>query len=251
MPHSCARGSRPSRGSGTRAGRACSTPIPASSRRASTWPACRGARGPLEPRYKELIHVAVAGAATHLYEPGLRAHIRRALEVGASREEIAETLELASTLGIHAVNLGVPMMVERFAAAGQPIESGELDERRQELKATFERERGYWHEFWNDLLALSPAFFEAYLNFSAHPWRHGVLPPKLKEFVYIAFDAAATHMFAPGLQLHIDNAIGYGATPGELMEVFEIATALGMHGAVTGMPILDEEIARRQDETAG
>ena len=39
----------------------------------------------------------------------------------------------------------------------------------------------------------------------------GTLSPKVKEFVYIAFDTAATHLYVKGLKLHIENAIGYGA----------------------------------------
>src|SRR5919199_1364104 len=75
----------------------------------------------------------------------------------------------------------------------------------KELKARFEKSRGYWHEFFNGVLELDADFFEAYLDFSAHPWNAGVLQPKVKELIYIAFDAAATHMFLPGLKLHIDN----------------------------------------------
>ena len=45
--------------------------------------------------------------------------------------------------------------------------------------------------------------------------------PKVKELVYCAFDVASTHLWLPGLKLHIRNALGYGATPTEVMEVIE------------------------------
>ena len=35
-------------------------------------------------------------------------------------------------------------------------------------------------------------------------------------------DAAATHLYVPGLKLHMRNALRYGATTGELMEVLEM-----------------------------
>ena len=65
------------------------------------------------------------------------------------------------------------------------------------------------------MLELDPELFAAYTEFSSVPWRSGTLSPKVKEFVYIAFDTAATHLYVKGLKLHIENAIGYGATPQE------------------------------------
>jgi alkylhydroperoxidase/carboxymuconolactone decarboxylase family protein YurZ len=192
----------------------------------------------LEPKVKELVCLAVNAAATHMYEPGIREHAHRAIELGATREELLEVLELTSTLGIHASTVGVPLLLEALGEREAPP----LDERRAALKADFEAKRGYWHEFWDGLLELDPGFFEAYVGFSAHPWEHGVLEPKVKELIYTAFDASATHMYVPGLRQHIENALGYGATPAEVMEVFELASTLGIHGYLAALPIVLEEL---------
>jgi alkylhydroperoxidase/carboxymuconolactone decarboxylase family protein YurZ len=192
----------------------------------------------LEPKVKELVCLAVNAAATHMYEPGIREHAHRAIELGATREELLEVLELTSTLGIHASTVGVPLLLEALGEREAPP----LDERRAALKADFEAKRGYWHEFWDGLLELDPDFFEAYVGFSAHPWEHGVLEPKVKELIYTAFDASATHMYVPGLRQHIENALGYGATPAEVMEVFELASTLGIHGYLAALPIVLEEL---------
>jgi alkylhydroperoxidase/carboxymuconolactone decarboxylase family protein YurZ len=69
----------------------------------------------------------------------------------------------------------------------------------------------------------------------------------VREFVYIAFDAAATHLYVPGLKLHYENALGYGATVGELLEVLEIASVIGIHAATTAVPMLVEEVEARGD----
>jgi alkylhydroperoxidase/carboxymuconolactone decarboxylase family protein YurZ len=84
-------------------------------------------------------------------------------------------------------------------------------------------------------------FFAEVERFTGHPWRNGVLEPKVKEFVYIAFGASATHLYVPGLTLHLRNA-GYGATQEELMEVLEIASVIGIHAATTAAPIVLEEL---------
>ena len=192
----------------------------------------------LDPKVKELVCLAVDAAATHMYAPGIREHARRAIDLGATREELLEVLQLTSTLGIHATTVGVPVLVE---ALGER-EAAPPDERRQALKADFEAKRGYWHDFWNGLLELDPDFFEAYVGFSAHPWEHGVLEPKVKELIYTAFDASATHMYVPGLRQHIENALGYGASPAEVMEVFELASTIGIHGYLAALPIVLEEL---------
>jgi alkylhydroperoxidase/carboxymuconolactone decarboxylase family protein YurZ len=77
--------------------------------------------GPLEPKYKELILVAINAATTHLYAPGVRRHIANAFKAGATREEVLEAIELVTIMGIHSVNLAVPILCEeheKFLAGG-------------------------------------------------------------------------------------------------------------------------------------
>ena len=194
----------------------------------------------LDPKVKEFVCLAVDAAATHLFVPGIREHIRTALELGATREELLEVLQLTSTLGIHASTVAVPLLLEALGDRERPA----LDDRRAALRADFESKRGYWHEFWDGLLELDPDFFEAYLEFSSYPWTNGVLEPKVKELIYTAFDASATHMYVPGLRQHIENALAYGATPAEVMAVFELASTIGIHGYLVALPILADELAR-------
>jgi alkylhydroperoxidase/carboxymuconolactone decarboxylase family protein YurZ len=195
----------------------------------------------LDPKTKELIYIAIDANATHMYLPGVRQHIKAAFAQGATVQEIMEVLELASTLGIHAMNIGVPILVEVLEEKGLRTGPAPLDERQQALKDEFTRTRGYWHSFWDEILELDPEMFDAYTEFSSVPWRTGTLEPKVREFVYIAFDTAATHLYVKGLKLHIENALGYGATTGELLEVMEIASVLGVHAATSAVPILIEE----------
>jgi alkylhydroperoxidase/carboxymuconolactone decarboxylase family protein YurZ len=197
--------------------------------------------GTLEPKVKALIQLSVDAAATHLYGPGVRHHLVRALELGATPAEIIETLELTATMGIHACNVGVPILLEELAAAGRPLEARPLTAREEEVKADFIAKRGYWNDFWDGILRLDAEFFAAYTAFSAWSWEHGVLEPKVKELIYSAFDASATHMFQPGLRQHIRNAIAYGATAGEIMEVFELASGIGAKSFALAAPVLREE----------
>jgi alkylhydroperoxidase/carboxymuconolactone decarboxylase family protein YurZ len=198
--------------------------------------------GPLEPRIKALVQLSIDAAATQLHGPGVRHHVRTALAHGASAAEVVETLELTATLGIHACNVGVPILLEELELAGIPLEEAPLTTRQEEIKAVFTAKRGYWNAFWDGILRLDPEFFAAYTSFSAYSWEHGVLEPKVKELIYTAFDVSATHMFAPGLRQHIRNAIALGATKEEIMEVFELASGIGAKALALGAPALREEL---------
>ncbi|RYP08652.1 hypothetical protein DL764_001780 [Monosporascus ibericus] len=211
----------------------------------------------LSRKDQSLISLAVDSASTHLYAPGIRAHVAAALDEGATVHEVLEVIELSSTLGIHACNIGVPLLVEVLKEEGEKYEkeiTKPYDEKREKLKVDFTEKRGYWHRFWEDFLRLDPEFFEAYLEFSSVPWvkdvdgtgkGKGVLEPKMKELVYCAFDCAATHLYVPGLKLHMKNALGYGATPQEILEVLEIATLLSLHTAHVAAPIIEELASSR------
>ncbi|MBL6953625.1 MAG: carboxymuconolactone decarboxylase family protein [Alphaproteobacteria bacterium] len=193
--------------------------------------------GVLEPKVKEFMYIAADASTTHLYNAGTRIHIQNALRLGATVDEVFEVLQLTSVLGIHSCIVGVPILLEELAAAGMPVEDA-LDERRTALKETFTENRGYWAPFLDGLLLLSPEFFEAYLKLSSVAWQTGTLEPKVKEFVYIAIDGATTHLYESGLRQHIRNAIGYGASKEELMEVLELVTAIGVHTMTDSVPIL-------------
>ncbi|HEY4373369.1 MAG TPA: carboxymuconolactone decarboxylase family protein [Burkholderiales bacterium] len=203
----------------------------------------------LDDKVKAFVAITACTACTYLYAPGVEHHVRAALRAGATREELVEVLQLASTVGIHASNVGVPVLLEVLEEEGLRKGAAPLDARREALKQSFVKNRGYWHPSWEGLLELDPELFETYVEFSSVAWRTGVLEPKVKEFMYCAFDAAATHLYVPGLKLHMRNALRYGATAEELMEVLEIVSTIGIHGALLGAPVVAAALAERQAES--
>lgn len=76
--------------------------------------------GPLTQKERELVCIAVDCNLTHSFPPGLRTHIRNALQAGATKGEIAEVLQLAALMG-----------VEGFILAGEamfpPSSAGQSD----------------------------------------------------------------------------------------------------------------------------
>ncbi|KXT02992.1 hypothetical protein AC578_645 [Pseudocercospora eumusae] len=197
----------------------------------------------LTPKFQSLVSLAIDASATHLYVPGISQHIRAAKSLGATQTEIFEVLELTSTLGIHACNVGIPVLVEVLKEEGRYVgkKDGE-DERRAELKTLFTQKRGYWHAFWEEILCLDPQLFEAYTAFSSVPWERGEggLSAMEKELIYCAFDAAATHLYVSGLKEHMRNALRYGASVEQIVEVLELAMPLSFHTLNVAAPIVGE-----------
>jgi alkylhydroperoxidase/carboxymuconolactone decarboxylase family protein YurZ len=60
----------------------------------------------------ELFSIALDASYTHMYAPGTQRHIRTALALGASMEEIMEVLKLCVVQGVEACNLGLSIFAE-------------------------------------------------------------------------------------------------------------------------------------------
>jgi alkylhydroperoxidase/carboxymuconolactone decarboxylase family protein YurZ len=77
------------------------------------------AAGVLDRKTIELIGIALDASCTHLYAPGVRRHIQRALKAGATKEEITAVLQLASLQGLHSLCVGAPILLAELEANEQ------------------------------------------------------------------------------------------------------------------------------------
>jgi len=73
------------------------------------------ASGVMTAKLVELLSIAFDASYTHMYAPGTRRHVRAALQLGATPEEIMEVLKLCVAQGIQACNLGVPILRDEIA----------------------------------------------------------------------------------------------------------------------------------------
>jgi len=77
--------------------------------------------GVMPAKEVELLSMAFDASYTHMYAPGARRHIHRALQAGATMEEIMDVLKLCVAQGVQACNLGVPILAEELTKlAGSP-----------------------------------------------------------------------------------------------------------------------------------
>lgn len=202
----------------------------------------------LDARVKHLVCLAVNVATTHLHVPGVRAHVRGALAAGASPQEIVEVFQLVTVLGMHSCNVGIPVLFEELGSEGERLMAAPLTPEQEAAKERYVSERGNWGAHWERLVRVSPAFLDAYREFSMVPWRHGPLEPRVKELVYIAVNVSTTHLYTQGLRVHVANALTQGASPEEVVAVYELVTGLGMHSMAVGMPVLMDALAAREED---
>lgn len=110
----------------------------------------------------------------------------------------------------------------------------------QEQKALFATTGQPWSDAWESLLALHPDYFDAYLKMALVPFNNRHLSPKFQSLVLLACDASVTHLFTPGIKVHIANALRLGATRADILEVLELTSVLGIHAITVGISLLYE-----------
>jgi alkylhydroperoxidase/carboxymuconolactone decarboxylase family protein YurZ len=70
--------------------------------------------GALDTKTVELIRIALDASCVNLNAAGVRRHIRRALQAGATKEEITAVLQLTSMQGLDSMRLGAPILLEEL-----------------------------------------------------------------------------------------------------------------------------------------
>jgi alkylhydroperoxidase/carboxymuconolactone decarboxylase family protein YurZ len=204
--------------------------------------------GVLSRKFVELVSLAINVACTNLNEDGTRRHIRRALDAGASRDEILFVIKCGTTMAIHSCSLGAPILLEEAKAAAVSPKGASLvaTPAVDKMKAI-----GQWNAAWDPFLAIDPVWTDAFMAMGAGIYGSGMLPVKEVELLSIAFDASFTHMYAPGTRRHIQNALKAGASVEEIFEVLKICVAQGVQACNLGVPILEEELARAKPSARG
>jgi alkylhydroperoxidase/carboxymuconolactone decarboxylase family protein YurZ len=195
--------------------------------------------GVLPLKEVELIFLALNCSCTNLDEAGTRRQIRRALDAGATRDEVLLVLKCGVGLAVHSCSLGAPILLEEMKAAGVKAAGGPKPET---PACDAMRAIGQWNTAWDPFYELSPLWTDEFFAFGADVYKSGVFTPKFMELISIAFDASITHMYAPGVRRHIQGSLKAGATPEEIMAVLQLCVSMGVQACAKGVPILAEEL---------
>jgi len=185
----------------------------------------------LSQRMRELVLVALHGTVTSLHGEGVRRHVRRALAAGATEQDILDVLITIVGAANHALYFALPVLIRELDRAGHADAAlPPVTPEAQAIKEEFIRARGFWNEQRDSIIRLMPEYFAALSRLSTEPWKNGTLTEKERELVCIAIDCTVTHMFEPGLAIHIRHALQKGASRAEILEVFQLASVIGLEG---------------------
>src|SRR5271170_896838 len=75
--------------------------------------------GVFTPKFVELLSIAFDASITHMYAPGTRRHIKAALKLGATPEEIMEVLHICVSMGVQSCAKGVPILAQELEKSGR------------------------------------------------------------------------------------------------------------------------------------
>ncbi|ONH31653.1 carboxymuconolactone decarboxylase family protein [Pseudofrankia asymbiotica] len=200
--------------------------------------------GVLAPSVRALVVLAAESVIPEADEPRIEAAIDAALEDGATWDEVLCTLEIACSIGLHSVSVGLPLLLAEMERAGLPLP--EETSRQRELQHALEtggpRPRPL-NPIYAGILRMDPEYFAARVRFIDLPWeREGVLDPRVKHLLSIAIDAVSPQHYVDGLRKHLREALAAGVRPEAVLEVLQLASVTGMRTLDVGLAVL----ARRQ-----
>jgi alkylhydroperoxidase/carboxymuconolactone decarboxylase family protein YurZ len=213
-------------------------------------------QGTLDPKTREFVYIATSATVTHLFERGIRQHMRNALALGATAEELMAVLALVSTVGIQTYYLGVSVLEDlrpdllEAVQAGNAAASGEGRPCFPDVDSVVDKHvrlYGSVSDATRSAIATDPVFYDRFLNLAAVSLESpSILPTKVAHLILVSVYACATGLLASGVRQHMAAALAHGATAAELIEVCELITGMSVHTLSVGVPVLYEELLARK-----
>ncbi|MDR6538817.1 carboxymuconolactone decarboxylase family protein [Variovorax soli] len=187
--------------------------------------------GPLTQRMVELIYVALDTSSSHLFEPGLHTHVKRALEVGATQADIFDVLHLVAVQGIASVCQATDILAEFTGSS----EATAIDEH---LQARIDS-LGPAHALaLTSVARMDPGYAHVLLDFVEHGCPGAGLTPAERSLVQLALHACFT-AFNPGaIRQIVATALAQQLTPAELLQAIQLGAHLAVHGTALGTNVL-------------
>ena len=191
---------------------------------------------PLDAMAQALIELAVAVSVTSLDRAAMAASVAKALDAGASADQVQEIIALVSGLGVHSLMVSARVVLDAAEQRGLIDASAPLDPERAKLWEQHVGDDPFWIGFSEELpgfldamLRLSPDLFAGFFAYCAIPWASGTVRAKIKELASMACDASPTHRFVPGFRLHLKNAIQLHVGRTAILQALDIAAAAPLH----------------------
>lgn len=177
--------------------------------------------GPLSTRMVELIYVALDASSSHLFESGLRIHMQKAKEAGASHQDIFDVLHLVAEQGLACVLQSIQVLAEE-TGDGAPQHHPSVAE-----------------QAWDWLNRHDPAYAELARAFCQSNTSHEGLPPSERCLVQIALHACFTAFNPVALRSCIRQGIEHGLTTAQMLQAIQLGAHLSVHGTALGAQVFE------------
>lgn len=168
--------------------------------------------GPLSERLVELIYVALDASGSHLFEPGLRTHMARALELGVGPAELFDVLHLVAAQGLDGVTQAAALLAEECGLAPGS-------------------------DAMSPLRALDPDYAAAAQEFLALPSPGDGLSEAEKCLIRVALAACFTAHHPEALRQHLRGGLAQGLQRAELLQAIQLGAHLAVHGTALGAQV--------------
>lgn len=189
--------------------------------------------GPLSERMVELIYVALDSSGSHLFPSGLRTHMTRALQVGATRADVLDVLHLVAVQGVASVGQAAGIVSE-LTGVGEPVP--DIDPALQQRIAQVGSAHGL------DLQALArrdPGYVEVLLDFVTHGRpQEGGLSLAERCLVMAALQACFTAFNPDAFRAVARTALDHGVEAPALLQAVQLGAHLAVHGTALGADTL-------------
>ena len=183
--------------------------------------------GPLSARMVELIYVALDASSSHLFEPGLHTHMKRALEVGATQADIFDVLHLVAVQGVAGVCQATDILGEFIDLSAWAAIDPKLQARIDGLGAAHALRLGA-------VARLDPGYAEVLLDFIERGGPGSGLTPAERSLVQLALHACFTAFNPDAIRQVLPTALSQGLTAGELLQAIALGAHLAVHGSALG-----------------
>lgn len=133
-----------------------------------------------------------------------------------------------------------------FAPVCYTMTSDDKNDERTDWDETFEERVGALSAGDAAWQALDPDSFAAYVRLASHPWKGDALSDRTKALLSLAVRCAVTSGGDPP-RTYVSRALDRGASKAEILETALLASAIGVHSIVEGLPAITPEASTDAD----
>jgi alkylhydroperoxidase/carboxymuconolactone decarboxylase family protein YurZ len=196
--------------------------------------------GPLTERMVELIYVGLDASASHLFEPGLHTHMKRALEVGATQAAIFDVLHLVAVQGVASACQATSILAEFVDSSdGAPVD--------EHLQARIDSLGSAHALALNSVARLDPGYVEVLLDFVEQGRPSGGLTPGERSLVQLALHACFTASNPGAVRQIVTTALAQGLSRAELLQAIQLGAHLAVHGTALGADAFRQMVSANVD----